>query len=52
MRAHQWKMSFNPDPTKQVVQIIFSHESKKVIHPVLFFNNKKSKSLMNISIWD
>ena len=24
--AHQWKMSFNPDPTKQAVEILFSQK--------------------------
>ena len=37
--AFNWKISFNPDPTKQVKEVIFS---KKVIpgtHPSLFFKN-------------
>ena len=25
--AYQWKMSFNPDPTKQAVQVVFSRKS-------------------------
>ena len=25
--AHQWKMSFNPDPNKQAVEIIFSQKT-------------------------
>ena len=28
--AHQWKMSFNPDPNKQAEEIIFSQ--KKIKH--------------------
>ena len=31
--AHQWKMSFNPDPTKQAVQVLFSRKVKKSCHP-------------------
>ena len=31
--AYQWKMSFNPDPTKQAVQVVFSRKSKTVDHP-------------------
>ena len=27
--AHQWKMSFNLDPSKQVQEVIFSHKTKK-----------------------
>ena len=36
--AHQWKMQFNPDSTKQAVQVIFSHKSPKPPHPPLYFN--------------
>ena len=36
--ATQWKMSFNPDPTKQAQEVIFSRKSKKTKHPPLFFN--------------
>ena len=28
--AFQWKMSFNPDPSKQVPEVIFSRKIKKV----------------------
>ena len=27
--AYQWKMSFNPDPTKQAEQVIFSTKASK-----------------------
>ena len=37
--AFQWKMSFNPDPSKQVQEIIFSRKTKKISHPSLRFNN-------------
>ena len=36
--AYQWKMSFNPDPTKQAVEVLFSHKIKEVYHPPLYFN--------------
>ena len=36
--AHQWKMSFNPEPSKQAVEILFPQEMIKVTHPPLFFN--------------
>ena len=36
--AHQWKMSFNPEPSKQTVEILFSQKKIKVTHPPLFFN--------------
>ena len=37
--AFQWKMSFNPDPSKQAQEIIFSTKTKKICHPSLRFNN-------------
>ena len=37
--AFQWKMSFNPDPSKQAQEIIFSLKSKRATHPLLVFNN-------------
>ena len=37
--AFQWKMSFNPDPKKQAVQVIFSHKVKPPNHPKIYFNN-------------
>ena len=37
--AFQWKMSFNPDPSKQAQEIIFSRKTKKICHPLLRFNN-------------
>ena len=37
--ASQWKMSFNPDPNKQAVEMLFSHKRSEQNHPPLFFNN-------------
>ena len=42
--AFQWKMSFNPDPNKQVKEVIFSRKLKKVCHPSLRFNNNVSQA--------
>ena len=36
--AFQWKMSFNPDPSKQAQEIIFSRKYNKKVHPSLTFN--------------
>ena len=36
--AFQWKMSFNPDPTKQAPELIFSRKVQMTNHPLLFFN--------------
>ena len=34
----QWKMSFNPDPNKQAVQLIFYRKGKKKEHPKIYFS--------------
>ena len=36
----QWKSSFNPGPSKQAQEIIFTCKIKKVLHPPIFFNGK------------
>ena len=36
--AHQWKMVFNPDPTKQATEVLFSCKKMKPNHPQLMFN--------------
>ena len=36
--AHQWKLEFNPDPTKQATEHLFSCKNKPPAHPPLFFN--------------
>ena len=36
--AHQWKMEFNPDPTKQASEVLFSCKKNSVNHPQLIFN--------------
>ena len=37
--AEQWKMAFNPDPTKQAQEVIFSRKSHSPKHPDLCFNS-------------
>ena len=37
--AQNWRMSFNPDPRKQAVELIFSRKSVKTDHPVILFND-------------
>ena len=36
--AHQWKMEFNPDPTKQATEVLFSCKLNSPNHPQLIFN--------------
>ena len=31
-------MSFNPDPTKQAVQVVFTRRSKQIDHPKIYVN--------------
>ena len=37
--AHDWRMSFNPDPTKQAVEVTFSKKKISVDHPPIFFSD-------------
>ena len=37
--AHQWKMNFNPDTSKQAQVVIFCLKVKVTAHPQLVFNN-------------
>ena len=43
--AYQWKMSFNPDPNKQAIELLFSQKKKNINHPPLFFNQKQVVSV-------
>ena len=36
--AHQWKLEFNPDPTKQATEILLSCKKSSSIHPQILFN--------------
>ena len=36
--AHQWKMEFNPDPTKLATEVLFSCKKVSSNHPQLIFN--------------
>ena len=40
---NQWKMSFNPDPTKPAEEILFSHKTSETNHPPLYFNGIEVK---------
>jgi len=43
--AYQWKMEFNPDPTKQATELLFSCKKNKTVHPPLIFNNQIVKKV-------
>ena len=38
-------MTFNPDPSKQAQEIIFSRKFKKAAHPPLLFNNNNASQV-------
>ena len=42
--AFQWKMSFNPNPSKQAQDVIFCRKLKNLSHPPLVFNNANALS--------
>ena len=42
--GHQWKMSFNPDPSKQAVEVHFSRKINPVDTPPVYFNNLAAAS--------
>ena len=43
--AFKWKMSFNPDPSKQAQEVIFSRKHQKISHPSIYFNNNPIESV-------
>ena len=43
--AHQWKMEFNPDPTKQATEVLFSCKKCKPFHPQLAINGAPVKTM-------
>ena len=38
-------MSFNPDPSKQAQEVIFSRKVQKTCHPSIYFSNKSVKQV-------
>ena len=50
--AYQWKMSCNPDRSKQAQEVIFSRKTSIQSHPVLTFDNSPVTKLLTINIWD
>ena len=37
--TNKWKLHFDPDPSKQAQELIFSRKINKLYHPLLLFNN-------------
>ena len=38
MLAYQWKLEFNPDPTKQATEVLFSCKKSSPSHTQIMFN--------------
>ena len=36
--AHQWNLEFNPDPTKQATEVLFSCKTSNPNHPQIMFD--------------
>ena len=50
--AHDWKMSFNPDPQKQAVELLLSKKRTGIDHPVVLFNDIPVKKVEeHVSFW-
>ena len=43
--AIQWKMNFNPDPSKQAQEVIFSRKLQKKNHNQVYFNHNSVKQV-------
>ena len=41
--AIQWKLNFNPDPSKQAQEVIFSKQLQKTNHNQVYFNHNSVK---------
>ena len=39
--AYQWKLQFNPDPTNQTTELLFSQKRHSPIHPPIFFDGNE-----------
>ena len=48
----EWKMSFNPDPSNQAQEVMFSRKITKVSRPVIFFNIVPVSHFTLRNIWD
>ena len=48
--ANQWKMKFNPDISKQAIEVIFSTKYKKEFHPMLDFNGYLWQEKLQLNI--
>ena len=43
--AYAWRMSLNPDPQKQAVELSFSRKKIDIDHPMILFNDMPVKKV-------
>ena len=46
----QWKRNFNPDPTKQAQEVIFSKKVQKTNHNPVYFNHDSFEQVLSQNI--
>ena len=39
MWAYKWRMSFNTDPVKQAIEVVFSRKRGTINHPTIYFSD-------------
>ena len=49
--AVQWKVSFNPDLSKQAQGVTFTLKAKKLVHLPIFFNKKRFNKFHHKNTW-
>ena len=49
--AFQWKVSFNPDLSKQAQGVTFTLNAKKLLHLPVFFNKKRFNKFHHKNTW-
>ena len=50
--AFQWKMSFNPGPSTQAQEVIFSRKHQKISRLSINFNNNPIESVISKTSWN
>ena len=50
--AYNWKMLFNPHPTKPAQEALFSRKKQSQIHPTISLNNIQVEKVPYQNIWD
>ena len=43
--AHDWRMSLNPDPQKQAIELLFTKKRQQADHRIILFNNIPMKKV-------